>query len=550
MSEGLQYFYAAQLRNYRLQVIRAFSNFSVSFGTNEDGSPKLKRVPCRYGDTSRMAEMIIAGNSENRIPSAPFISVWVNGLALAPERRAAPSLVSTLNVNEREYDGSSQRYTNNSGNRYTVKRLMPVPFTMTVNVDFWTSNLTQKEELFEQTQVLFNGMIDMQTSVNPIDWTLFSTIEPTNITWTSRSIPIGTDNPIDVMSIEYKIPIWINPPAQVTYQQLIEQIVTNISEATWDQTAQEWTPSTLLSRITVTPEDASIEVSLVTDNLYELALLGENGSKQDPRNLPTQINSATIPIAQAGAKFSVNNVPITVPNSNINDLISVMRNQFQGNNLNVRLLLNNRLQLIDLSGGSIVLENIEGTGVESLGFVSGVYPGGTQAWWRLLDYYGALDQDKCLGTKSQLSLLISDDFDNRSQDITGTISFHPTNQNLLYWQIDSETLPSHTIASIDAVINPQTVWPGNGLAPSSFGQRYLIIDEIAVQSAAWGPVLAQPNDIIEYDGNQWIQSFDSSTDAVALTFNKFSKKYYLFDQSQWQVFPPVKRGPGQWRLNL
>ena len=150
----MDYFFSAQIRQYRLQIIRAFSNFSVSVGENADGTPKLKRVPCRYGDTSRIAETIITGNSENKIPSAPFISVYVTGMALAPERRAAPSFVSTVNINERAYDG--EKYLDVPGNRYTVQRYTPVPFLMTVNVDFWCSNLNQKEELFEQTQVLYN----------------------------------------------------------------------------------------------------------------------------------------------------------------------------------------------------------------------------------------------------------------------------------------------------------------------------------------------------------------------------------------------------------
>lgn len=227
----MEYFFAGQLRSYRIQIIRAFSNFSVSVGTNDDGTPRLKRVPCRYGDSSRIAETIITGNSENKMPTAPFISVYVNNVELAPERRAAPSLVSTVNVAERTYDEGQQKYLNTQGNRYTVQRYMPVPFTLRVNVDFWTTNLNQKEELFEQTQVLFNGMVDIQTSNNPLDWTLFSTIEPQGITWTSRNLPIGTENPIDVMTVEYKVPVWINPPALVTYSKMIEQIVTNIMRA-------------------------------------------------------------------------------------------------------------------------------------------------------------------------------------------------------------------------------------------------------------------------------------------------------------------------------
>ena len=547
----LDYFFSGQLRSYRLQVIRAFSNFNVSTGTNPDGTLKLKRVPCRYGDTSRLAEMIIAGNSENKIPSAPFISVWVNGISLAPERRQAPSLVSTINVNEREYDGAEQRYLNTSGNRYTVKRYMGVPFTMTVNVDFWTSNLNQKEELFEQTQVLFNGMVDMQTSTNPVDWTLFSTIEPTNITWSSRSIPIGTDNPIDVMTVEYRIPVWINPPALVTYQRVIEQVVTNINQGSSTLGGEEWNSLNLLSQRVVTPDQASIGIEQITDNLYELSLRTEAGATEDTQRRPTQIVGSSRPTLQSGSSFTVNGVSITIPNNNINDLITVMRNGFQGKDLNVRILLNNTLQLINLTGGDITLANLTGTPVEALGFLPTVYPGGILAWWRLLDFYGALDQNQCPGEGSRLSLLTSRDLDDRTADIVGTIAFHPTNQNLLYWTVDAATMPSTTLEPINAVINPQTVWPGNGLTASAYGQRYLLVDEIAESSAAWGVIAANPNDIIEYDGTSWQQVFDSVTyTEPALVKNQFSQKYFRFGDGIWSVYPPHTAMPGEWRLNL
>lgn len=534
----MEYFFAAQLRSYRIQIIRAFSNFSVSVGTNDDGTPKLKRVPCRYGDTSRIAETIITGNSENKMPTAPFISVYVTNVELAPERRAAPSLVSTVNVAERTYDEGQQKYLNTQGNRYTVQRYMPVPFTLRVNVDFWTTNLNQKEELFEQTQVLFNGMVDIQTSNNPLDWTLFSTIEPQSITWTSRSLPIGTENPIDVMTVEYKVPVWINPPALVTYSKMIEQIVTNINEGTYDPTTMEWTEADLLTRNITTPDNARIHVSLVSDGLYELSLRNVSGSAVDEKQQPTIITGSTTPQLQPGAAFSVNGVPITVPNANINDLISVMRNMFQGKNLNVLVNLANRIQLINLSGGDLVLENITGSQVEGLGFVATTYPGGDLAWWRLIDQYGTLKTVDCPGGSSELVLLTSDNLDDRSADIQGTIAYHPINQNLMYWTVIASTWPTATMNPLSAIINPQTVFPGQGLPAAAFGQRYLLSDEIALTSAAWGPVHARASSTADI-------AMKNATDAKIITINNLTTTQLPVDRpcvmqtsgTEYQVIP-------------
>jgi hypothetical protein len=228
----MQYWYSAQLRQYRLQFIRAFSNFSVKTGRGgPDGVDEMIRVPCRYGDPSRMAATIVRGNSENKVLAVPFITCYIQSLSTSPGRRQDPQLVVPVTVNERKYDDELRRYTNEVGNRYTVERYMPVPYDLTMQVDIWTDNLDIKEQLLEQIMVLYNPAIDIQTSVNPIDWTVLSYIEmQDNISWSSRSIPVGTDNPIDVATMIFKIPIWINPPAKVKKQNIINQIFTNIAE--------------------------------------------------------------------------------------------------------------------------------------------------------------------------------------------------------------------------------------------------------------------------------------------------------------------------------
>jgi len=552
----MEFFYGAQLRAYRVQVIRAFSNFQVKFGNNADGSVRLHRVPCRWGETSRLAETIINAGSENKMPSAPFISVYTTSMSLAPERRQSPSLVSTLAVNEREYEG---KYLNTPGNRYSVKRYMPVPFNMTVNVDFWTSNLSQKEELFEQVQVLFNGMMDIQTSMNPLDWTLFSTIEPTNITWSSRTIPVGTENPIDVMTVEYKIPIWVNPPALVEYQKLIEQVVTNINVGEYDPKSMEWTQGELITRIVTTPENARIGLTLVNDGVYEISLQNYGGTTVDEQGLPTQIVGRSSPIMQPGTSFLVNDVSITIPNNSVDDLISVMRNSFQGKNLNVRLTLSNKLELINLNGGDITLRNITGTPVESLGFVPTTYNGGTLAWWRLFELYGSLSGYKpasacdpdSLPEGSELRLLNGTDLDDRASDIVGFISMHPTNQNLIVWSVQASTWPLATMNPLTAVINPQTTYPGNGLTPPRAGDRYLLVDELAPVSAAWGGVDATVNDIIEYDGTQWDRVFEAAGNTTSqFVKNNYSQKWLQYQQQIWDSFPPASYFPGTWRLRL
>jgi hypothetical protein len=336
----------------------------------------------------------------------------------------------------------------------------------------------------------------------------------------------------------------------VTYQKLIEQVVTNLNTGTvTDQ--EEWSDINLLSRDIQTPDNARIAVSLSTDSVYELHLENRSGTNVDEQRRPTEIMGSQPPVCEAGSAFTVNGVPITVPNASVQDLIAVMKNQFQGSNLSVMLTLSNRLKLINLSGGNLVLANLAGTAVEKLGFVATTYPGGTLAWWRLLEQYGVIKSTDCDTGNSEILLLTSADLDQRSNDIRGNIAMHPVNQNILYWYPLVSSWPVATLPNIDAIINPQTVWPNQGLAAAAVGQRYMLSDEIAQSSAAWGTVQAGPNDIIEYDGGAWVRVFDSTdTQQTALVKNQYSQKWYRFVDHSWQLFPSSSYLPGEWRIKL
>ena len=346
----MDYFYAGQLRQYRLQFIRAFSNFSVDVGS--PGSQQLQRVPCRYGDASRIADSIVRGNSENKLPTTPFISCTVSGLAMSASRRQDPMLVDKVQVNEREYDEENQRYTSNIGNRYTVERYMAVPYDLSMQVDIWTSNLNQKEQILEQIFQLYNPAIEFQTSVNPLDWTFLSYIEmQDNITWSSRSIPVGTDNPIDVLTLTFKIPIWINPPAKVKRQALIQQIVTNVIEGSKNENDWEWSEYEFLSRTITTPGDYSIGLDYSGDNTYDIRLLSFGGDNRDLAKLPTVTNAKPKVTLIPGSAFSFNGVTINVSTTVVSDFVDSVKPILSNTPYSILLFNKTSLQFVNNTGG-------------------------------------------------------------------------------------------------------------------------------------------------------------------------------------------------------
>ncbi len=218
----MQYFYDGQIRRYLLQIMRLVSNFVIKYG---DGT--LVRVPVVYGDPDRQVANIINQNSENTVVSAPRISVYITGLELDNSRLGDPSFVGKVHVREREVDQDGN-YTTNQGNSYTIERLMPTPYKLSVKVDIWSTSNDQKLQILEQILMLFNPSLEIQTTDNYVDWTSLTVVDLTQVTYSSRSIPVGTATEIDIASLSLQTPIYISPPAKVKRLGVVTNIVTSI----------------------------------------------------------------------------------------------------------------------------------------------------------------------------------------------------------------------------------------------------------------------------------------------------------------------------------
>jgi T4-like virus Myoviridae tail sheath stabiliser len=277
---GLDYFFDGQFRAYIVQMVRAFSGFQYSTGLDADGNHKLRTVPVTYANTDSQVASILRNNSENTLLSVPQMTCYMVAVTPNDSRRQVPNHVDTRVVVEREIDVINNKYTSERGKSYTVERFMPVPYDLTFKLDIWVSNELQKHQLMEQILVLFNPSLDIQTSTNPLDWTALLTISLTDINWSSRSIPIGADTGIEIGSLTFTVPAWINPPAKVMRERLIEQVITNISTLNvseveknrdFDGSAIDWARGDVIKRSIVTPGDHSVSVDGNT-----ISLLGQN----------------------------------------------------------------------------------------------------------------------------------------------------------------------------------------------------------------------------------------------------------------------------------
>ena len=449
------YFYDEQFRRYILQFMRLFGGLLVKTGKGADGTEKFIKVPCRYADMQRMVGHILKNNSENVINSCPFITSHI--LTIQPDRSRTldPLYVDKQQITEREFNHEIGKYTDKVGNRYSVERLMPTPYTLTMQVDVWTSNSDQKLQLMEQILVLFNPSIELQSSTNILDWTSLVIVELTDISWSSRGVPQGVDTQIDIGSMTFTMPVWISPPAKVYQQRVIQQITDRLNNYPddWDPDAYDFfSGQTYLTRDIITPLNASISVT------------------------------------------------------------------------------NGQIQLLNYAG---INQDDDGNAMD---------------WARYLDQYGGLKDNV---TQIRLRLNTDPELQTNPNDIVGTIA--ATNVgNVVDYTVDTDTLPG-TAFTVNAIIYPHKSYPNDGTLPiSTIGQKYLILDDIGATgqtTTAWGNLVANKNDIIQYNGSSWVVFFDSSaTEDITYIQNNFTGDQFKWNGTQWMDSYQGRYYPGFWRI--
>jgi hypothetical protein len=282
---GPNFFYDEQIRRFLLQFARIFNNFDVEYGRNEEGTDHaLIRVPIKYGDWTRQAQTVVQNNSAGFMPSVPQMTFYISGLDYDRPRMQEPYHISKMSVRQRTYDTATDTYESTQGNAFTIERLMPVPYKLTIKLDIWTSNTNQKFQLIEQIATLFNPALEIQSTDNFIDWTSLSVVELESTQWSSRTIPVGTENPIDIATMTFTLPIWISPPAKVKKLGVVERIVASVFDANGDASNAILDNDLLLgTRQVFTPYN------------YQVLLIGNKLQALRPQQVIDQPNSSLTP---------------------------------------------------------------------------------------------------------------------------------------------------------------------------------------------------------------------------------------------------------------
>ena len=457
------FFYDRQVRRFLQQFIRIISNFQVEMGSDDEGPQVLQQVPVFYGDASRQASQILRGNSENVIKSVPAMAVHISAFNYDRDRVQEPTHVSKVNIRTQATDPVTGLPTGQQGDAFTVERLMPVPYRLTLKVDVWTSNTEQKLMLLEQIMVLFNPAFEIQSTDNYIDWTSLSYVLLTNIDWSNRAVPAGTEETIDIASLTFELPIWISPPVKVKKLGVVQAVI---------------------------------------NSMYDTG-----GNLVDFNQAPTGdlLTQKIVTFSNYGIIYQGNTLKI-LKKSDITGLVNL--------SLEVQLRLRH-------------------------------------SWVAVLDQYG-----KIKNGISQIRLKQSN-----NSEVIGVIAHHPTDESLLLFTPHIDTLPTNTLDPITAIINPLNINVNAQLLNPATGTRYLLLHAIGAKndsefSPAWNfngapPLVADENDIIEFNGLHWVVVFSAKTIATTeYVTNLTTGTQYRWENSEWTKSVEGVYEGGYWRLVL
>jgi len=289
-----------------------------------------------------------------------------------------------------------------------------------------------------------------------------------DVRWSSRTVPVGTDNPIDVATLSFTLPMWITPPAKVKKLGVIERIIASVYDAQGDLN------------------------NALTDS--DLLL----GTRQ---------------------KFTPYGYQVLL----IDGKLQALRQQ----------------QVIDESNETLPPPDS---------------PSSNLLWHNVIGMYGVL--------RPGISYIALEQPDGT--DVIGTVAFDPTDDRFLLFTLNEGTVPANTLQPITAVIDPLASGPGTGLPAAAVGQRYLftqatgsynnpgLTNPDAWEGGSGQPLVANANDIVEYDGSRWQISFDSTTspDNIQYVTNLTTELQYRWIGTAWVKSYQGLYPGGSWNLVL
>ncbi len=206
MSEFTGYYYNQQLRLYLIQFMSIFANMEVTVGKTNEVKSRTIKVPIKNGSSDRVVASIKSENTQNKPVRLPLMAANLTNVVLAPQLRKGVG--QTRRHSEMPTGGVFP------DDIRVVRQRMPVPYVATFDLAIWASNQDQHYQIIEQILMLFDPILQIQTSDDVNDWARITTIELVGINF-EENVPPGVDRRLIQSTLNFEVPIYISAPTEV-----------------------------------------------------------------------------------------------------------------------------------------------------------------------------------------------------------------------------------------------------------------------------------------------------------------------------------------------
>lgn len=200
------YYYNQQLKKFIVGFANIFTGLTVRTGLDGCGQISEIEVPIIYGSRDRVVSAIGASNTQNKQYTLPMLACYQTGLEMDPTR------MKGVNQSER------RTYLEQGGvfpdDVKAIKRVMPVPYNMQMELAIHASNTDQLYQILEQILIMFDYDLQLEFNDSTFDWSRITSLFLIGIN-NEENYPVGIDRRMLIWTLTFNLPIWLSPPVEV-----------------------------------------------------------------------------------------------------------------------------------------------------------------------------------------------------------------------------------------------------------------------------------------------------------------------------------------------
>lgn len=207
VDQEFDYYYGEQIKTYISQFAQVFSEMYVRSGnTPLNQTNNYIRIPIIYGSPDKVVTAIKNDNTQNKMIRVPVFSIKLEAISIMMDRKSGTNTEYRKTVLPLGGDIKTDLK--------VIQRLKPLPYNLTFSVAAYTSNSDQMFQIIEQILILFDPLLQFQTSDSYGDWTKIQDAELTAVNLDDNRSP-ENDGRILMTTFTFDVRAYMAPPANI-----------------------------------------------------------------------------------------------------------------------------------------------------------------------------------------------------------------------------------------------------------------------------------------------------------------------------------------------